>query len=84
MLGAVGKTKWIAPAGDTIKEARRRSPAFIARTDALISTWKQNTELATYELIKQQPALAVDLDTADLNVVLQMHSLQGVDLLTKN
>ena len=44
------------------------------------------TQLATHELIKQQPALAVDLDTLmlfDLNVALQMHILQGVDLLPK-
>lgn len=83
MQAAVGKTKWIESAGETIQEARRKSPAFIARTDALISTWKQTGLLSTDELIEQLPGLTTDLDLADLNVGLQMLALQGVDLLTK-
>ena len=83
MQAAVGKTKWIEPAGDTTQEARRRSPAFVALTDALISRWKQTGQLSTDELIEQLPALTTDLDPADLAVGLQMLALQGVDLLAK-
>ena len=66
-----------------MQEARRRSPAFVALTDALISRWKQTGQLSTDELIEQLPALTTDLDPADLAVGLQMLALQGVDLLAK-
>lgn len=53
----LGKKVWVEPGGATYREAHRRSPAFVARTDRDIAVARGERDLSVEELTDSLPTL---------------------------